>query len=366
MLDIDTILQSYGTADPLVIGDQGPGREIGKSRDGRPIYGYRFGAGNRQVSLIAGCHADEPVGPAMLDRLVTHLAELSVDSALLSTFTWWIVPHANPDGEAANSAWTDQLQGLHGRESKARLGTGPGDGKLGAADLPTYWRHVVREPPGEDMEFGFPRDDQDLEARPENLAIAGFLASAGEISLHGSFHGMGFAAGPWFLIERSWADRTETMRAELRRIVSERGYRVHDIDRRGDKGFHRIDLGFTSRPDSRAMIQHFESLGDPETAALFRPSSMEWVRDRSGDPLTLVSEMPLFLLPAAAYEIGDPVRPPMLGRLREAFLKGEDALRQLCSELGIQAMPFHDQMFFQLSFLDQALRAVLLQQEQSP
>ncbi len=356
MLDIESILQPQSFQSAPAAGKDASAREIGRSRAGRPIFGYRFGSGSRQVSLIAGCHADEPVGPAMLDRLIVYLAALSLESTLLSTFSWWIVPHTNPDGEAANAAWTDQLSGLRVGESEA---TGAGDGGVEAADLSTYWHHVVREPPGEDMEFGFPRDVHDLDARPENRAIADFLAPAGEISLHGSFHGMGFAAGPWFLIERSWVDRTTAMRSELRRIVSERGYRVHDIDRKGDKGFHRIDLGFTSRPDSRAMIQHFEELGDSETAALFRPSSMEWVRGRGGDPLTLVSEMPLFVLPAVAYDTGDPIRPPMLGRLREAFLDGPDALRRLCAELGVEAMPFHDQMFFQLSFLDQALRAVL-------
>ena len=42
---------------------------IGRSREGNPIYGYRLGEGEIGVSLIAGCHADEPVGPEMLRRL---------------------------------------------------------------------------------------------------------------------------------------------------------------------------------------------------------------------------------------------------------------------------------------------------------
>ena len=38
--------------------------EIGRSRDCRPIGAWRGGQGPLSVSLVAGCHADEPVGPA--------------------------------------------------------------------------------------------------------------------------------------------------------------------------------------------------------------------------------------------------------------------------------------------------------------
>ena len=347
MLDIDRIL------DRDLLSSAAPtGIPIGRSRDGRAMTGYAFGRGPLHVSLIAGCHADEPVGPAMLDRLVSYLGALAPDDPLTRRFSWWLVPHVNPDGEAANQAWTGTLP-----ESKVWCRESPPV----IPDLATYLRGVVRERPGDDVEFGFPRSEDDAGARPETRAVADFLSRAGELALHGSFHGMGFAAGPWFLIEHGWADRTGAMRDALRRLVEDEGYRVHDIDRGGDKGFHRIDRGFTSRPDSRAMIRHFEQRGDSETASLFRPSSMEWVRAQGGDPLTLVSEMPLFLLPPEAYAVGDPIRPPMLTELRDAFADGDQALDRAMETLGVLAMPFRDQMRFQLAFLDQALRVVLEQ-----
>ena len=40
-----------------------------------------------------------------------------------------------------------------------------------------------------------------------------------------------------------------------------------DVDRGGEKGFSRIDRGFTTRPDSRAMAAYFLARDDPETAA---------------------------------------------------------------------------------------------------
>lgn len=325
----------------LACGPPPPGTPIGRSREGRELYGYRFGNGPRQVSLIAGCHADEPVGPAMLDRLVSWLAGRPADDPLLAEWSFRLVPHANPDGEARNAAWAE------GRAAR------PDPGVYGIA---TYFNRVVRELPGDDVEFGFPRGADDREARPENRAIAAFLATGAPYALHASFHGMGFAAGPSFLMEAGWAGRTAAMRDNLRRKVAEMGYQLHDVDRGGDKGFHRIDEGFTTRPDSKAMVAHFEALGDEATAALFRPSSMEYVRSLGGDPLTIVSEMPLFLLPARHYQ-EDKVRPPAIFELR-GVAEDPHALVQALLKHGVAPMPIVDQMELQLSYLAEALEAV--------
>lgn len=292
-LEIEEILGTAPLPVPLELSPLPPGcQRLGASRGGRPLWGYRFGTGPIHLSLIAGCHADEPVGPAMLDHLTGWLATQADDAPVKVRASWFLVPHSNPDGEAANAEWTRATVPATDHRGEPDRGY----------DLEAYRAGVVRELPGDDMEFGFPRlkpglplATSDPEARPENQAIAAFLKQGAPFSLHGSFHGMAFANGPWFLLDAAWVERTKALRDRLRARVAAMGLRVHDIDRQGEKGFHRIDLGFTTRPDSRAMAQHFRRLGDPATAALFRPSSMETVRSFGGDPLTLVSEMPLFL-----------------------------------------------------------------------
>ena len=149
----------------------------------------------------------------------------------------------------------------------------------------------------------------------------------------------------------------------MRRAVAALGYRLFDVDRGGEKGFRRIDEGFSTRPDSRAMAAHFVSRGDAATAALFRPSSMELVRSLGGDPLTLVSEMPLFLVPAAGEvpEVGrdDDGRRRFrdwLGRLRAG--RSPEETRVAAERAGLRPMPIRDQMRLQLAFLAQALEAV--------
>ena len=308
------------------------------------------------VSLIGGCHADEPVGPAMLDKLIGYLASLDSKHPHLKTYSWRIVPHANPDGAERNALWADTTVATTNSSGEPDL----------IYDPALYLRHVVRELPGDDVEFGFPRDPEDSAARPENQAVAAFLSGGSPFDLHGSFHGMGLAPGPWFLIEPSWIDRTVSMREHLRARVRAMGYRLFDVDRQGEKGFHRIDEGFATRPDSGAMIEHFESLGDHEMAARFRPSSMEFVRAVSTDPLTLVSEMPLFLVSEHERSGDAPIfRPGTEGkkRLHDQLLQlaGHEDLetaRQMLRQAGVSAMPIRDQMKLQLEFLNQALLAL--------
>lgn len=339
LLPIEEILESE--APP-------PLRPIGRSREGREILGAVLGRGPRRLSLIAGCHSDEPVGPAMLRRLASYLASNPGDP-LLADSTWYVVPHVNPDGEARNAVWSsytlpavDHL----GREDRV-------------FDLHLYLRNVMREKPGDDMEFGFPRDPEDEGARPENRAVADFLAGGAPFDLHGSFHSIAFASGPWFLIEPAWVDRTAGLRDSLRQRVRSMGYGLFDVDRGGEKGFRRIDEGFSTRPDSRSMIAFFEARGEPEMAAKFRPSSMEYVRSLGGDPFTFVSEMPLFLRPLPPGDTGRPDNPVFRAWLEKAALARPDEIRGEMEKAGVRGMPLRDQMRLQLSFLERALQEVI-------
>ena len=326
--------------------------EIGRSRAGEPIRGAIIGSGDIHVSLIGGCHADEPVGPWMLEKLIAFLSLLGPDHSLLTEFTWHIVAHVNPDGRRQNDAWTRSTTRIRDHQGLDSDGF----------DLHSYLKHVVRELPGDDIEFGFPRSSNDHDARPENRSVAEFLRGGAPYSLHGSFHGMAMAPGPWFLIEPAWIDRTATLRRNIRQRVGQMAYHLFDPDRGGDKGFHRIDRGFCTRPDSSAMRSHFMQLGDAGTAAKFRPSSMEFVRQLGGDPLTFVSEMPLFLTPrefeGRAVEISE------LGEIR-ARLSHDSAdricLRRTAHSIGIVPMAVHDQQRLQLALLEESLRCVRLQ-----
>jgi hypothetical protein len=326
---------------PLAAGDG-----IGSSREGRSIRAFRLGRGPLRLSLLGGCHADEPVGPRLLRHLAAHLASLDPGDPLLARYEWWIIPDVNPDGAERNRPWQQE----------------------GAAeyDLIDYLTGAVRELPGDDIEFGFPGDPDDAGARPENRAAAAWWRQAGgPFALHVSLHGMAFAGGPWFLIEPEWRERCAGLMRRCAEATAALGYRLHDVERSGEKGFFRIARGFCTRPDSRCMAEHFRAAGDEVMAGKFRPSSMEHVRSLGGDTLTLVSEVPLFITPG----VGDELGPPDLKALewkkkidawRAQLAKGRPAGRiRACSASGcLAAMPVRDQMALQWTLIAAGIEQV--------
>lgn len=261
---------------------------LGTSEAGRPLDAVVLGTGARKVSLIAGAHSDEPVGPETLGTFILHaLAQPERFAGLFSEFTFVIVPHINPDGEARNRAWTERWP-----------------------DAEAYLRHVFREPPGRDLEFGFPN------MRPENARVADFLRGRAPFALHMSLHGMAVAEGAMLLIERHWVDRTDDLRNQFVDFIQGAGLPLHDHDRGGEKGFRYIGPGFTTTPEGRAMQEYFRALGDEATAKQFHLSSMEFVRTLGGDPLCLVTEFPLFLI-GTRDDDAPPGVPAAYLRLRE-------------------------------------------------
>ena len=320
------------TSDPRIAGK---GSRIGRSRQGRAIEAFWLGFGPFRVSLVAGSHADEPVGPNFLRHLVSYLGSLPANDPLVAGYEWWIIPHLNPDGEERNWSWAEH--------------------RSDAYDVGAYLERVVRELPGDDIEFGYPRNAADTQARPENRAAwEWWRGAAAPFDLHVSLHGMGFAAGPWHLVEVAWRDRCGILIERCSAAAHGLGYVLHDVERHGEKGFERIERGFCTRPDSRRMREHFEALGDRETAARFRPSSMEAIRALGGDPLTLVSEMPLFLTPGVGDELGPPDPAAEAWRARITDWRSRlgagtapSAVSSEAEEMGMTAMPIGNQMTLQ-------------------
>jgi len=250
---------------------------IGFSEEGRPIDAYRLGEGRLRISLVAGAHSDEPQGPETLRSLVASLLEETGRAeAILRAFTFFIVPHMNPDGEARNRIWMEAWP-----------------------DVRAYLRHAWREPPGRDVEFNYP------DGRVENRSVANWLTRHGPFSLHMSLHGMGFSDGAMLLVERTWTYRTGRLQDEFTRAAAGAGFRMHDHNRKGEKGFFYVAPGYTTTPEGAAMRAYFQSLNDPETAELFRDTSMEFVRSLGGDPLCVVTELPLFVVEGPS----EPMRP---------------------------------------------------------
>ena len=250
------------------------------------LYGAVMGTGPTTVSLIAGNHADEPVGPETLRSfLVNGLAQRDKMEPWLRRFQFVVVPHTNPDGAARNRAWIDAWP-----------------------DMEAYLREVVREKPGRDLEYGFP------DMRPENAHVSAFLRDHGPFDLHASLHGMSAGEGAMLLINRPWTFRTQSLRDDFLAAARAKGLPMHDHNRKGEKGFFWIEPGFQTTPRGDAMRTYFRAQDDPAMAGRFHDSSMEFVASLGGDPLSLVTELPLFLIRGAK---GGEHRPTRYLELRE-------------------------------------------------
>lgn len=322
---------------------------IGESREGREMWGMRIGTGERNVSITAGAHADEPTGPFSALLFSTWLVREPEAQQLLETHRFHICPQVNPDGAERNAEWfSDPLHPIK------------------------YLKHVIRESPPDDIEFGYPKDASDTEARPENRAVANFLSDSQARGgrpyvYHASLHSMGLAEGAWCLIEKDWVDRTAELRTRLRSLFEKHGLGFHDIERKGAKGFTRIEPGFATTPTSTAMQDFFKAEGDSAMAENFRPSSMELIESLGGDPLCMVSEIPIFVLKQSYDWPTDPATPPgddtpflrirpRLPGARLALTRGDDTTaRELIAEFELESVPVEDQVAMQIGMILESL-----------
>lgn len=77
---------------------------IGRSRQGRPIELVTLGHGSYSALLVAGVHANEPVGNLAADVLMHELADNARLRQQLDT-TWNFINPIDPDGLLLNEAW---------------------------------------------------------------------------------------------------------------------------------------------------------------------------------------------------------------------------------------------------------------------
>ena len=306
---------------------------LGESEEGRPIDGVVLGRGDRHVSLVAGAHADEPVGPDFLRRFATTAPRrLDICGPLLDAFRFFIAPDVNPDGAFRNRAWRKVWNESGGRVE---------------AVAAAYLRHAMREPPGRDVEFGYP------DMRPENRAVAAWLREHGPFALHGSLHGMGVSAGALLLIEKHWGYRATRLQERFREAAQAESLPLYDRNRQGEKGFFYLAPGFWTTPEAPAMRAFFDARGDAEIAALFRSSSMEYARSLGGDPLCYVTELPLFVAGDLPPTVGSQQIIAKLRRARSGEAS-EEAGREM-QRLGLRLLPLASALRMHLRTLSAAL-----------
>ncbi len=319
---------------PLSQKQRGSLEVIGRSEEGRPLWGAVLGTGSKKISLVSGAHSDEPIGAMTLTQLISDVALNAEPPPWLEGRTFYILPHINPDGASINESWIKNW-----------------------ADPEQCLKEVFRELPGRDVEFGYP------DLRVENEVWVEFLKDRGPLDLHMSLHGMLISEGGLLLIERGWIDRTKDLQTRYGAVMKRELHRLFDHNRHGEKGFEYIGPGFTTTPRGTAMREHFLQQNDPQTAQLFKQSSMEWVQSLGGQPLCLVTEIPLFLLEnlVAPPQEGLPTTyldfKSRLPQLRIQLERGE-SVGATFKEFGLKEVPVNKAIALQLLALELGLQCI--------
>ncbi|MEV0975608.1 M14 family zinc carboxypeptidase [Streptomyces sp. NPDC049915] len=144
-------------------------RQVGTSRAGRPLWLLSVGHGSRQALVVAGPHANEPVGGATALRLAERaLADPSLTEG--ADATWNLLLCLDPDGLHRNEGWLS-----------------------GPYTLGRYFRHFFR--PGFLEQPEWLPDGAQAAALPETRALLGLqdeLKPFFQASLHGVDVGGGF------------------------------------------------------------------------------------------------------------------------------------------------------------------------------
>jgi hypothetical protein len=79
-------------------------KEIGKSREERPIYCLKIGEGNQNALLFAFPHPNEPIGSMSLEFLSWFLAK-NPDFTKETGYTWYLIKAIDIDGAILNEGW---------------------------------------------------------------------------------------------------------------------------------------------------------------------------------------------------------------------------------------------------------------------
>ena len=107
------------------------------------------------------------------------------------------------------------------------------------------------------------------------------------------------------------------------------------------------------------MRTFFLSRGDEEMASRFRQSSMDYARSLGGDPLCLVTEMPLFLIGREPSPEQDALSPYVAFRDRLKNAVGPRERRQLLDEFDVRPLDLREAMRIQLSVIESGLETLL-------
>jgi Zinc carboxypeptidase len=245
--------------------------QIGKSRDGHPLYALLIGQIDSKpiIAATGNCHAEEAIGTTTILQLAEALVSRPEMKSILDSYAFAFIPQANPDGTLRNWEWL----------------------KLEHPSYRDYLRHYYRDNQSEDVEHGIPTPETTQDCRPEPEAIANFYRRFPKIHFYVTLHSANVFPGAMFLVSQK--PPTEISEA-LRAVTQREGLSLYTDNDNGMGGFEFMEPGFYAIPRFEVMREQMLAGGDPERVKKFKLNSFQLVESECNCSMSLVSELPYF------------------------------------------------------------------------
>ncbi|MFX0009301.1 MAG: M14 family zinc carboxypeptidase, partial [Candidatus Hermodarchaeota archaeon] len=163
-------------------------KEIGKSKEGRPINCLKIGNGKENALLFAFPHPNEPIGSMSLEFLSHFLAE-NPEFTNNTSYTWYLIKVIDIDGAILNEGWFK-----------------------GEFEPLKYARNYYRPAPYEQIEWSFPINYKKINFEtptPETRALIDLIQTLKPKFMY-SLHNSGFG-GVYFYISYAIANLFEDL-----------------------------------------------------------------------------------------------------------------------------------------------------------
>ena len=243
----------------------------GQSCAGEPLLALRIGEGPRRILAYAFPQPDEPLGGLVILQLVRRLLQ---EAALCQGATWTLLPCVDPDGARRNEGWFTQ-----------------------PLELAAYAGRHFRPPEGEQVEWSFPSSDPAWpweSVLPEARALQALIDEERPQSLfplHNALLGGAYA----FV-----SPEAASLGPSLAGVWEALGLPTH----RGEAELpfaQVIGTGVFRLPDLGEMAAALARQGIVDPASLLACGASPYLYGRRyGQVLTIVPELPLFVVPGIA------------------------------------------------------------------
>lgn len=245
---------------------------LGKSKDGHPIYGLKIGEGSKNA-LMYGCpHPNEPMGAMLLEYLSKAMVE---DPAFLEEYdyTWYLVKSIDVDGTKKNEKWFKP-----------------------PFSVTNYARNFFRPAGHQQVEWTFPvnyKNYEFTEPIPETVALMDLIDEIKPEFIY-SLHNAGFGGTYWYIgkdFPNAWEKLYATSaKQEIPLALGEP--EVNYVPELAPAIFKMFG--------TKEIYDYYEEYGTmpPEKMIHMGTSAHGYCEDQGYDSTVLVTELPYFYEPA--------------------------------------------------------------------